>query len=284
MRDSRRSQPERGPHLQRWVGMRRRRTPIPWLLTRGFSGILGRLAVEGIENVPPEGTPCIIAFNHPNKYDGVMLFSVIPRRDVATLVTGTMRRFPIRRVLVEIAGGIWVERSGSEDTMQIMLRLARDGWALMLAPEGKTTGDAGLVAAQRGVGFFALHAGLPVVPVGIEGSARARLIGWPPRAARVVIRFGPPFSLPADGPGSYRDRQRLASDAVMCRIAELLPRSRHGVYGATACAEAQQWLAGAMTGQRDSIGNDVGNAGDHPPTLAHGPDEPVVPRVLGDFR
>jgi len=231
------------PGLHRWIRIRRRRTPIPVWIARALSSALASVEVEGAGNLPPEGAGCIIAFNHPNRYDGLMLFSVIPRRDVATLVTGDMRKLPVRRFLVELAGGVWVEPGGSEDTMQTMLGLAADRWALMLAPEGRTTGERGLARGRRGVGFFALHAGLPVAPVAIHGSAGARALRWPPRRASVTIRIGEPFTLPAEGPASRRERQQLAADAVMCRIAALLPPEQRGVYDAAACAAPERWLA-----------------------------------------
>ncbi|MFM9105130.1 MAG: lysophospholipid acyltransferase family protein, partial [Chloroflexota bacterium] len=138
------------PRLPRWIRIRRRRTPLPRVIAWLGSASISSLDASGAARVPPEGAGCIVAFNHPNRYDGLMLFSLIPRRDVATLVTGDMRRYPVRRFLVELAGGVWVEPGGSEDTMQAMLRLAADGWALMLAPEGQTTGEAGIVRGRRG--------------------------------------------------------------------------------------------------------------------------------------
>ncbi|MFM9108824.1 MAG: lysophospholipid acyltransferase family protein, partial [Chloroflexota bacterium] len=102
---------------------------------------------------------------------------------------------------------------------------------------------------RRGVGFFALHAGLPVVPVAITGSAGARAFRWPPRRAPVTIRFGDPFMLPAGGPAGRRDRQQLAADAVMCRIAALLPPARRGVDGDGACAAPLRWLRSGEHGE-----------------------------------
>ncbi|MGI9254681.1 MAG: lysophospholipid acyltransferase family protein [Thermomicrobiales bacterium] len=235
--------PAKTPRLRRWVGMRRRRTPIPWLLSGWFSRIVGSVEAVGVEHIPPEGAPCIVAFNHPSRYDGVLVFAVIPRHDVATLVTGKMRRFPVRKLLVEIAGGVWVEPGGSEDTIQTMLDLATAGWALMLAPEGQTTGGDGLVSGKRGVGFLALHAGVPVVPAAVSGSAGARLWRWPPGQMRARILFGEPFNLPPLKPEHLRDQERQATDGVMCRIAALLPREERGVYTETVCAGTEQWLA-----------------------------------------
>jgi 1-acyl-sn-glycerol-3-phosphate acyltransferase len=235
--------------MRRWIVMRRRVTPIPRLAAALFTRLIGTVKVHGQDLIPPEGSACILAFNHPNRYDGVLLFGLLPRRDVATLDNGTIRQRPVRRLLVEIAGGIWVEPGESEDTMQEILRLLRDGWALALAPEGRTTANDGLALAQRGLGFIALKAGVPVVPIAISGSEDARL-GLPGLTGRIVtIRVGRQLCLPSAEGRSGRETQRLASDAIMCRIAEMLPPRLRGEYEDAVCRSPLAWLekAGSKT-------------------------------------
>jgi 1-acyl-sn-glycerol-3-phosphate acyltransferase len=85
--------------------------------------------------------------------------------------------------------------------------------------------------AKPGIGRLALESGVPVVPVAIHGSQKAR--NWKRlQFPKVTIRFGEPFRFdPVDTPS--REQQQAVADEVLDEIkrlyAELEAHGRRGV-------------------------------------------------------
>jgi hypothetical protein len=91
-----------------------------------------------------------------------------------------------------------------------------------LAPEGRDSGDGGLIAPPSGAGRFVLQlcrAGMLILPVGVceDGGA------W-------HVRFGSAFTLAALDGLSADDRDGWSSTQVMSAIADLLPQRLRGPY------------------------------------------------------
>lgn len=117
------------------------------------------------------------------------------------------------------------------------LRRARDvlegGGVLFLYPEGHRGWDGRLQRAEPGAGFLARVAQVPVLPAAILGTdqviARGRSF---PRRRPVTLRFGPPFRLRDHREDGSRVSNQQATDAIMLRIADLLPEEMWGEYAA----------------------------------------------------
>jgi len=76
--------------------------------------------------------------------------------------------------------------------------LPRQGWSLLLFPEGTRSPSGEIGPFKRGVGLLAVELGVPVVPVCLDGLARVLPKGrWPPRPGRVTVRFGAPLRFEA---------------------------------------------------------------------------------------
>jgi 1-acyl-sn-glycerol-3-phosphate acyltransferase len=74
-----------------------------------------------------------------------------------------------------------------------------------------------------------MRSGAPLVPAGIAGTHRIFPDGaWFPRASKVRIRIGEPFSLPYQ-PSGRLDREVLAdgTERIMAAIERLLPADQH---------------------------------------------------------
>src|SRR5258708_10045598 len=74
--------------------------------------------------------------------------------------------------------------------MRKMARLVREQHSLIVFPEGTRSTDGSVARFKGGSFFIALEAGLPVVPISIQGSrhvmVRGRLMGCP-RMATVAL-------------------------------------------------------------------------------------------------
>src|SRR6185503_18301259 len=118
-----------------------------------------------------------------------------------------------------------VRRTGNRDSMrslELALEVLQEGTAFGIYPEGTRSRDGRLYRGRTGVGWLALTAGCPVVPVALSGTQDIQPVGSRfPRLRRVTVRFGEPldFSHLRDAkPGPAR---RTATDAVMAAIHEL---------------------------------------------------------------
>ncbi len=154
------------------------------------------LDILGLEHVPAAG-PVVIAANHHNYLDGVVLGVAIPR-PIAFLVMPRVYRAtrlhpPFHRRVGSIA--LNVERS-DPGAIKRALRALSDGRIVGIFPEGPFSRDGRLVPGQPGVGLIALRSGAPVIPAAIHGTYEA-LAGrrfYLPRRHPLSVRLGPPLS------------------------------------------------------------------------------------------
>ena len=200
---------------------------------QGLFRLLFRLRFVGWENLPREGG-YLVVYNHVSLLEPPLLLTFWPRQAEAVAAVEVFRR-PFQRTLVRWYGAIPVRRGvpdrGLLDTMVAVLR---SGKPLLLAPEGGRSHQPGLRRAWTGVAYVVDRAQVPVVPVGVVGSTDEALeAALRFRRPRIEVRIGKPFVLPPLArPGvSRKEARRANADAIMYRIAALLPPAYRGVYG-----------------------------------------------------
>jgi 1-acyl-sn-glycerol-3-phosphate acyltransferase len=175
------------------------------LVTRPFMAFVRfycRLRVEGLDHVPATG-PFILAANHSSHADTAVIFAALPRelrkRVLAAAAReyffdGGVRQFA-SRILFNI---IPVSRNApfGEDPLRHVVRALREGYGVLLFPEGTRSQNGQLGPFRSGIGrLVAEFPDVPIVPVWIEGAARVlpKKVAIPiPRPVRVRVRFGPP--------------------------------------------------------------------------------------------
>ncbi|MCK9897977.1 1-acyl-sn-glycerol-3-phosphate acyltransferase [Frankia sp. AgB32] len=163
-------------------------------------------------------TPVIIVSNHSSHLDAPLLLCVLPRQVRArTAVTAAADYF---------FGSVWrgassalafatvpVDRGGGAPSATPM-NLLRDGWNLVIFPEGTRSRDGARGRFRLGAAYLSINAGVPVVPVGVRGAFAAMPRGrsWPvPGRAPVTVRFGRPLR-PAAGEDVRTFSARLAAE------------------------------------------------------------------------
>ena len=206
--------------------------------------ILGRVSVEGLENIP-RGTAYIAALNHTSIFDAPLMLSFWPE-SIAAIGAADVFDKPIQGQIISIYGTTPVHRgSYDRDLIDEMLVTLRTGTPLLIAPEGGRSHEPAMRRAKPGIALVVDETGVPVVPVGILGATDDFLKrGLRCQRPRIGMRVGKPFHLPpVEGRGEARreSRQRNA-DMVMRRITQLLPEEYHGVYAGTVEAPAGRTL------------------------------------------
>jgi 1-acyl-sn-glycerol-3-phosphate acyltransferase len=210
------------------VGRRRDdplRESVPLAVVRraaaGLLRLIFRVRVTGLEHLPASG-PVLLAGNHTGFLDGPVVFILLPRPS-AFLVKSELYDSPFRRVL-EFARQIPVRRGTPDRTaLRRALDVLSAGGVLGVFPEG-TRGEGRLESVQHGIGYLALRAGCPVVPVVCVGTADALPKGrrFPRWRAPVTVAFGPAFEVTVDGDPRARRTIGEAAEQIRVRLRDHL--------------------------------------------------------------
>jgi 1-acyl-sn-glycerol-3-phosphate acyltransferase len=204
-------------------------------MLRGLSApivrTLFRLDVTGAEALPASG-PLIVAANHHNYLDGVVL-AVAMARPIAFLVMPRVwNATPLHPTFHRRIGSIPVNLERPDPgAIKRVLRLLEGGRVVGIFPEGPFSREGRLVGGQPGVALLALRSGAPVVPVAIGGTFEA-LRGRPwhvPRPHPLRVRFGTPMTFGASSGPLARAERHEVTRRIMSEIGRLLGADGQGL-------------------------------------------------------
>ncbi|MFJ6383331.1 lysophospholipid acyltransferase family protein [Kitasatospora sp. NPDC092039] len=199
------------------------------LVLKPVSRGIWRPVIEGIENVPRKGG-VILASNHLSFIDSVVIPLTAPRRvhflAKAEYFTGTGLKGRLSKGFFEAIGAVPVERGtyrSAQASLESALQILEDGKAFGIYPEGTRSLDGRLYRGKTGVAWLALTAGVPVVPVALEGPEQILPVGKRvPRLRKVTVRFGEPLHFDGlHGQARSLKARRQVTDEVMAAIQRL---------------------------------------------------------------
>ena len=179
----------------------------------GPAGI--RLAVSGLENLPPGPGGYIIFANHNSLLD-IPALGLATRAPLTWMAKASLGRIPFFGWALPRVHLLVDREGGAGDLSRLVteasLRLAR-GAALSIFPEGTRRHEPGkLLPFKKGAFILARRTGVPAVPVALKNTGFL----WPvdrlgPRPGLVRVRIGPPL-VPAPGEklAAFTDRAREA--------------------------------------------------------------------------
>lgn len=181
------------------------------------------MAIDGRARIPTHGGYIVVA-NHIDWKDppaleftfrvALRFMAKIEAFDLFFL-GGLMRGigcFPVRR------------GEGDRRALLTCLQVLRVGNPLAFFPEGTRSRDRRLHRARPGIAFLARKSGAPILPVGLTGTPDAK-----PFRSTIHVNVGEPFQLDALGLAPDASEQE-AADAIMRRVAALLPAELRGYY------------------------------------------------------
>jgi 1-acyl-sn-glycerol-3-phosphate acyltransferase len=173
---------------------------------------------SGLERLDPSAS-YLFASNHQSIYDIPILFSTLPLQ-VRILAKASLGRFPFLGWHLARTGHVLVDRSNPGPQIFRRVRaLMHVGVSLMVFPEGTRSVDGRLARFKGGIFLMAIEAGLPVVPVAIDGSRfvmrKGRLMTCPGRVSLQVLEPIPTAGLSRDGARELADRVRQQVLAAM---------------------------------------------------------------------
>jgi len=221
--------------------------------------LLARTEVIGAEHVPASGG-AILASNHLSVLDSFYLPLMLERPVTfaakSEYFTGTRPHERLAGAYLRATKQLSVDRAGAraaQEMLQAALELLNEGALFGIYPEGTRSPDGRLYRGRTGVGWLALHARVPVIPVAMIGTQRLLPPGhWIPRPGRIQIKIGKPllFDEYADQPAGNKQR-RAVTDQVIEAIRELSGQDYAPVY---ASARKEQIAAAKHHGDRRAGG------------------------------
>jgi 1-acyl-sn-glycerol-3-phosphate acyltransferase len=211
-------EPERLPAV--YAGLKR---VLPPVLRRFFA-----FRVSGLEHLPARG-PYIVAANHANYLDGVVLGAALPRKISFLVMPRVYRATPLHPYFHDHVGSIPVSLARPDPgAIRSALRILEQGGVVGIFPEGPFSRHGTLVRGQPGVALVALRAGVPVVPAAISGTfhALAARRFFLPRRVPLSVRFGNPLRFTTPRRRMTQGMRADVTGRIMEEIAALLDVER----------------------------------------------------------
>ena len=138
----------------------------------GLAMNLTSVELRGAEHLP-DG-PFILMSNHQSNFDILSLLAAMPRR-IYWIAKKELFDIPIFGPSMRRGGYIPLDRSDGRKALKSMENAAtiiRQGSSVVMFPEGTRSRDGRLLPFKRGGFMLAVRAGVPVIPVTINGSGR----------------------------------------------------------------------------------------------------------------
>jgi len=182
-----------------------------------------RVRVEGMEHIDPDKT-YIFAGNHLSQYD-IFSFQGYFSHDFRWIAKKELFEIPVFGQAMHRVGYIAIDRSHGRQAIKSLDKAAQRiaaGSSVLIFPEGTRSPDGHLKEFKAGAVLLAIKAGVPIVPLGFNGSyevlPKGKLL---PRPGEIIIRLGEPI---ATDQFKSSDKQALAGELQQAVAKVLEPR------------------------------------------------------------
>lgn len=156
--------------------------------------IVYRPKVVGKENIPREGG-ALLCPNHVHALDSTIIIAS-ERRKINVLAKAELFKLGIARAFAKLFGIYPVDTKKKDiNSIKISLKILKNNELLMIFPEGTRNGLAKKVKPKKGAIKIAITAGVPIIPIGIQGNFKP--------FKKVKVNIGKPMDFTM-----YRDKIR----------------------------------------------------------------------------
>ncbi|HEX5590765.1 MAG TPA: lysophospholipid acyltransferase family protein [Candidatus Limnocylindrales bacterium] len=215
--------------------------------------LLFRIRVEGRGRLPKG--PALYCFNHLNWTDPFLLYATLPLRPRLYFFgpkEDDLRVGPRNR-LMYWTGTAVPYRPAKTDLLEVTRRVTavfEAGGVLAIAGEGRIhVGERDLLELQEGPAYFALRAGVPIVPIAINGTS------WLGFRRTLRLRIGHP--IPVEGRASREAIERLTLttwQALRALIADAPEPGVPGPFGRWLTEKFNDWPEGSRAASAEVRG------------------------------
>ncbi len=174
----------------------------------GFCRLFWRLDVTGQEHVP-DG-PFILSGVHRSNIDSPLV-AAVTRRRLRFMGKHTMWKYDLPGRFFTAMGGFGVNRETADrEALRTCIAVLDGGEPLVMFPEGQRRAGPVVEDLYEGPAFVSSRTGVPILPVGIGGSAAAMPLGakWI-KPVKVTIVVGEPIPAPVGVDGKRVTRRQI---------------------------------------------------------------------------
>lgn len=168
--------------------------------------------------------PHVFVMNHQSSLDIVAAFLVLPV-NLRFVAKHVLKYVPFLGWYMWATGMIFVHRNRRGSSMGSLREAGarvRAGANVLVFPEGTRSRDEHLLPFKKGAFVLASAAGVPIVPVAIEGSGRCMPAdGFRVRPGVIRIRVGQPIPTTGPLPGDIESLARETRESIAAMIASL---------------------------------------------------------------
>lgn len=167
---------------------------LGWMSFGAAYRTLFGLRLEGMEHLITSG-PVLVASNHQSFLDPPLIGNLY-KDEMVFFARKTLFKGPAKWVYPQW-NAVPVDQDRPDmSSMKTVIRKLKEGWRVLVFPEGQRTLDGSIGEAAPGVGLIAVKAGVPIQPVRISGADQALPRGsGKVRLARIQITVGKPIIL-----------------------------------------------------------------------------------------
>ena len=213
-----------------------------YVLIGPFLRLSSRAVIVGRENFPRRGAALLVG-NHQSVADWLFTPLLLPRRVTflakSDYFTGTGVRGMLSRWFFAGSGQYPIDRTNADAAQAALnagLEVLSSGEVLCMYPEGTRSPDGRLFRGKTGPARLALRAGVPIIPVGVTGTAEyiRSITRFKPSRPPIRVVIGEPMDISRwEGRAGDRVAEREVTDEFMRRIQALTGQEYvHDTYGA----------------------------------------------------
>lgn len=185
-----------------------------WCIFTPIFRLLYPLQVQGAENLPTD-QPVLICVNHSHALDPVLLAAAMPKTTrVRIMAKKELFSVPVIGGLITRLGAFPVDRGHSDiAAVKNSIQTLRDGYHLVVFPEGTRVKAPGEVDVKGGVAMMAIRSGVKLLPVFISMNKKI--------FHKVKIVFGEPYTPVYTGRRGTAEEYQKNADEIMRQVYEL---------------------------------------------------------------
>lgn len=130
-----------------------------------------KIKVIGEENIPEDGSVLFVS-NHQSYLDIPILLGFIDKPK-AFIAKAELSKYPIFSTWMKALKCIFIDRSDVRQSLRAIkegIKLLKEGYSLVIFPEGTRSKDGTLMEFKQGSLKLATKSGVPIVPVTIKGA------------------------------------------------------------------------------------------------------------------
>jgi 1-acyl-sn-glycerol-3-phosphate acyltransferase len=210
-----------------------------------------KVQTRGQERLNPQHAYLFMS-NHQSQFDILALMVALRQFQLRWVAKHELRKVPILGLCMQVTHQVLVDRQNRTQAIAVIRqvkKLLAAGISVLFFPEGTRSRDGHLLPFKPGGFAVAVEAGVPVVPVTINGSRAILPPGdWKVRSGTIEIIFGEPIPLDAQVP------KKIARETLLVQVHEAIVASYRPNMADSATATAPAAVSSSPSSeQRNSI-------------------------------